>query len=116
MPDFKYGQEEIMRISFFIILIFAILFMYLIPHTWGVNGREIYFSKCGACHKNDGQASSFAPTKYASTQWKRFFKRNKHKRKKNIDSIFTKEEITLVQDYLVKHAADSDQPEAVGLK
>ena len=80
------------------------------------NGKEVFVKKCGNCHKKGGDAPIFAPTKYASSQWNRFFKRNKHKRKKDIGSIFSGEELTAVKEYLANHAADSDQPEAVGLR
>jgi len=80
------------------------------------NGQNIYFNKCGSCHQKGGDVEAFAPSKYASTQWRRFFRRNKHKRKKDISHLFTKDELELVKSYLIKHAADSDQPEAVGLK
>ena len=82
-----------------------------------VDGKAIYITKCGSCHKSGGEAKIFAPTKYASSQWKRFFKRKKHKRRyKDISSLVSKKDINVVKEYLVQHAADSDQPEAVGLK
>ncbi|MCP4715708.1 MAG: cytochrome c [Deltaproteobacteria bacterium] len=79
-------------------------------------GKDIFLKKCGACHKPGGEAGAFAPTKYASTQWERFFARNKHKRKKDISADFTAPEFAAIKNYLIEHAADSDQPEAVGLR
>ena len=55
-------------------------------------------------------------TKYASAQWERYFTRNKHARKKDISADFTASELESVKDYLIRHAADSDQPEAIGLR
>jgi mono/diheme cytochrome c family protein len=80
------------------------------------SGRDIFLNKCGSCHQENGSVKTFAPSKYASTQWRRFFRRNKHKRKKDISDLFTENEFKAVMEYLIKHAADSDQPEAVGLK
>jgi len=80
------------------------------------SGREVFLNKCGSCHQENGVVKAFAPSKYASTQWRRFFRRDKHKRKKDISDLFTENEIKAVMDYLIRHAADSDQPEAVGLK
>jgi len=79
-------------------------------------GLELFRSKCGECHKEGGEGPVFAPTKYASKQWKRFFKRNKHKRKKDISGKVTKDEQKLIEEYLMNHAADSSQPEAAGLR
>lgn len=79
-------------------------------------GKLLFISKCGQCHKSGGSAPLFAPTKYASKQWDRFFARNKHKRKKDISKIVTANEIEKIKNYLIDHAADSSQPEAAGLK
>ncbi len=79
-------------------------------------GQDILISQCGACHRPGGEAPVFAPTKYASRQWGRFFERNTHKRKKDISSYFTSTELKRVKEYLINHAADSDQPVAIGLR
>jgi len=92
------------------------LMLLWIPDVIASDGRSIYFNKCGSCHQEGGDVKAFAPSKYASTQWRRFFRRNKHKRKKDISELFTKDELEKVKTYLIRHAADSDQPEAVGLK
>ena len=84
--------------------------------TYAENGKNIFLNRCGSCHRNGGGATVFAPTKYASSQWERFFARNKHARKKDISTNFSASELNAVKDYLVSHAADSDQPEAIGLR
>ncbi len=105
--------------TFKILLIFfitAFLSIMLSGSVFAADGKGVYLNKCGVCHKAGGDASVFAPTKYASTQWERFFQRNKHKRKKDISADFNEAELNAVKAYLVDHAADSDQPEAVGLR
>ena len=79
-------------------------------------GQDIFISQCGACHRAGGEAPVFAPTKYASRQWGRFFDRNTHKRKKDISRDITASKLKLVKNYLMNHAADSDQPVAIGLR
>ena len=79
-------------------------------------GQDIFTSQCGACHRAGGEAPLFAPTKYASRQWERFFDRNTHKRKKDISSDITPTELKIVKEYLMAHAADSDQTVAIGLR
>jgi len=99
-------------------------FTVLLILTWAIqivpcraaDGKKLFVDKCGQCHKSGGEASVFAPTKYASMQWQRFFQRNKHQRKKDISSRFSQDELDSIEKYLVDHAADSDQPEAVGLR
>lgn len=82
----------------------------------GADGEALFQSKCGQCHKSGGDVPVFAPVKYASIQWERFFKRNKHKRKKDISDIVTPEETEAIKLYLMDHAADSDRPIAAGLR
>ena len=101
--------------SFFIISLLAFLF-YLPMRAVAADGEEILQDKCGQCHGDLKAAPDFSPAKYASTQWVRFFSRDKHSRKKDISGRFSKEELKAVEDYLVLHAADSDQPEAIGLR
>jgi len=90
--------------------------IFYITSGYALDGKDIFLVKCGVCHQGGKEVSAFAPTKYATTQWERFFKRNKHKRKKDISHLFTQDEWQAVKEYLVNHAADSDQPEAVGLR
>ncbi|MBF0452109.1 MAG: hypothetical protein HQK75_15515 [Candidatus Magnetomorum sp.] len=101
----------------FRILVDMILLVFIwVSISMASNGRDIFINKCGSCHQENGDVKAFAPSKYASTQWRRFFHRDKHKRKKDISDLFTETEIKNVSEYLIRHAADSDQPEAVGLK
>ena len=103
----------------YIVLTFLAVFAvsaFTFSPAYASNGKTVFINKCGSCHKSGGEAEAFAPTKYASTQWDRFFARNKHKRKKDISADYTEAELTAVKTYLINHAADSDQPEAVGLR
>lgn len=105
-----------MRFRTVITLLITFLFVGAVYLSAAGNGKALFVSKCGQCHKSGGSAPVFAPTKYASKQWDRFFKRNKHKRKKDISSIVKESEAELIKQYLIDHAADSSQPEAAGLK
>ena len=86
------------------------------PALYGADGGEVFMDKCGSCHGSGGEAPAFAPTKYASVQWQRFFERDKHARKKDISDKLSASEIAAVSAYLMQHAADSEQPEAAGLR
>lgn len=78
-------------------------------------GKDVFKNKCGSCHSQGGEAPVFAPAKYASIQWERFFDRNKHKKYRDISFMIVGNELDEVKEYLKNHAADSDRPEAVGL-
>lgn len=99
-----------------IIVLTGLCLLILTVSSAHADGQDIFISKCGACHRTGGEATMFAPTKYASLQWGRFFDSNKHNRKKDISSDFTPNELDLVKNYLMAHAADSAQPVAIGLR
>jgi len=105
-------------LKYTVLLFFLLVSIFLagISTVYADDGKDVFINKCGSCHKSGGEAAAFAPTKYASTQWDRFFQRNKHKRKKDISAEVTEADIAAVNVYLINHAADSDQPEAVGLR
>ena len=79
--------------------------------------KSLFKNKCCSCHKNGGEAMAISPSINAIKQWKRFFKKNKHKRKyKDISAIVSKEESDEILSYLILHAADSKKPQAFGLR
>ncbi len=102
------------KILCFIILL-VLIGLCIQPGAYAADGKKLYVTKCGKCHTG-GNAPDFAPVKYASSQWNRFFSRNKHKRKKDISGEITPEEIKIIEKYLIDHAADSDLPIAAGLR
>lgn len=79
-------------------------------------GDNRFESKCLNCHKDKGEAPAIGPTKYASVQWIKFFERQKHNRKRDISAMVMPEDVEVIREYLVLHSADSDRPEAAGVK
>ncbi len=95
-------------------ILFVSLFMGSLILTAGSDkAKDLFVSKCGQCHKK-GKAPEFSTSKYASKQWKRFFTRNKHKRKKDISGVVTKDELKVIEKYLIDNAADSSKGESAG--
>lgn len=103
------------NVKLLLVFLALVLVINILPCHAG-KGKNLFVQRCGQCHKQGGEAPTFAATKYAGAQWERFFERNKHKRKKDISSLISAEEQQKVKKYLVNHAVDSDQPEAVGLR
>ena len=87
-----------------------------VPVSYSDQGEELFMTKCGACHGMGGEAPSFSPVKYAATQWKRFFDRDKHARRKDISNEISTTDMAIIKEYLMTHAADSDLPIAAGLR
>ncbi len=106
-------KKPLLIFSYFIV---PFVFFFLSHHSSASTpGKNSFKTKCLCCHKKNG-AAVIGPAKYASIQWVKFFKREKHKRKKDISSTVFSDDIELIKVYLVAHAADSDRPEAAGLR
>jgi mono/diheme cytochrome c family protein len=83
---------------------------------YAADGKAVFTGKCLECHLGSGKGGKVVPGKFAALQWERFFNENRHARKFDIRSRFTPEEFDAVLEYLIKHAADSEKPEAAGLR
>ena len=110
------SSERKIHFLFFFLVASLAIFSTLSFSSASTPGKTQFASKCLICHKKDGEAQEIGPSKYASIQWEKFFKREKHQKKKDISSMVFPEDIAIIQEYLMRHAADSDRPEAAGLR
>ncbi|MDY6853330.1 MAG: cytochrome c [Thermodesulfobacteriota bacterium] len=105
-----------MRKVLCILIIFVLLSLFnYLPFSYSASGESVYKTKCGACHGR-GLAPDFSPAKYASLQWKRFFEKNKHARKRDLSNDISPADMSAAKVYLMSHAADSDLPIATGIR
>ena len=72
------------------------------------SGDALFLQSCGACHKKGGKAAIVNPADKAGTVWEKYFARGRH----SVDMGMSDADLQAVVKYLVKHAADSDQPAA----
>ena len=86
------------------------------PLIYCGDGEAIFQSKCGKCHRSGGEGPDLSPSKFAASQWERFFDRDKHGRKKDISGEISAADQGYVKSYLMDHAADSDAPIAAGVR
>jgi len=98
------------------LVVAAALALVLAPGLYAADGKAVFTGKCLECHGASGAGGKVLPAKYAVRQWQRFFDENRHARKMDISSRFTREELDAVLKYLTDHAADSEKPEAAGLR
>ncbi|MDY6970822.1 MAG: cytochrome c [Thermodesulfobacteriota bacterium] len=102
-------------ISLFVSFLF--LFLFICPSdSRSQDGEAVFKSACGRCHGSGGEGPAFSPVKFASSQWERFFDREKHNRWKDLSGVISGADMDAVKQYLMSHAADSDLPVASGLK
>jgi len=98
---------------------FVIVFVVIINIPWcecsfANDAGTLFVQKCGSCHKNNNKIRSFTPARYTSAQWRRFFDKNKHKRKENINHLMSSDERNAIRMYLMSHSKDSTEPDVVG--
>lgn len=78
-------------------------------------GKFLFKNRCKECHWPDKAGGDVTPIFYTQKQWESFFSKGKYLRKMdNLDKEFTAEDLGHIQQYLIEHAADSDQPETCG--
>ncbi|MDY6853333.1 MAG: cytochrome c [Thermodesulfobacteriota bacterium] len=104
------------KIVCIILIYLTFCFLTPLPFANAQKGEEVFLTKCGTCHGKGGKAPNLSPVKFASTQWKRFFEKNKHARRTDISDVVSVPEIIAVKVYLMEHAADSDLPIATGTR
>ncbi len=71
-------------------------------------GADLFIQKCGSCHKSGSAAASINPADKAGRVWQKYFKRGRHP----VDTGISAGDTSAIIEYLVDHAADSDQPAA----
>ncbi len=96
--------------------IWITIFILGVSPVYGGPGKEMFAQKCLNCHINSEETEVVNPVDKASMQWRRFFKRHKHNRFKDISELLTPEDKQQILEYLVDHASDSDQPEIAGVR
>ena len=74
------------------------------------SGQALFIDKCASCHRNGGEAAPVNPADKAGIVWDKYFKRGRHP--VALETKMSEAELEAVKEYLMKHAADSDQPEA----
>ena len=110
MKTHQWRQAQ--RSLFFIFLAAVIWF---VPGAAQAGNQDLFVEKCGSCHGKGKEAAAVNPSDYAASQWKNYFKRNKHQRKKRIGHLVSEDEFNAIRDYLMDNAADSDHPVAAAI-
>jgi len=110
----KIEDKAIKMKDFWICFLILIMTFSCIDHTRADDSSALFINKCGSCHKNNKKIRAFTPARYTSAQWRRFFDKNKHRRKKDITQLVTPEELSDIKMYLISHSKDSAEPDVVG--
>ena len=87
-------------------------------------GRELYKENCKSCHLPDSPNGEYTPMSLIQDQWKDFFDHKlvpahesvvdpAHEGKKVLD-LMSPEELNLLRDWTIDHAADSEHPMTCG--
>jgi len=87
-----------------------------LPEGKGNEGKGRYYFRqtCKECHTKDAEGGLVTPLTKTQAQWRRYFVKGKHSGAEALTKIMTDDQLLDVQTFLVKHAADSLQPETCG--
>jgi cytochrome c5 len=77
-------------------------------------GKYLYKKDCRTCHVEGGEAKALTPMSKTQAQWGRQFQKGTHPDKAKAWKGLSEQDIKDIQQYLINHAADSDQPETCG--
>ncbi len=78
-------------------------------------GRYYFRQTCKDCHTKGAKGGEVTPLTKTMAQWQTYFVKGKHaKGGEELTKVMPAEQLIDVQTYLVKHAADSLQPETCG--
>jgi cytochrome c5 len=82
-------------------------------------GRTLFRSTCKSCHVKNGGAKDLSPLTKTQAQWARVFTKGIAPMVTRVQTKTGKSlvpaDLSDIQVFLVKHAADSDQPETCGI-
>jgi hypothetical protein len=96
----NFGRYALYVINF--LSIFRSITLFSLP-VLAKDNAELFVSKCGSFHKEDGVARVANPADKAANVWIRYFKRLSRRHPVDLHKI---------QVYLIKYAADSKTPYA----
>lgn len=78
-------------------------------------GRYYFRQTCKDCHTKGAKGGEVTPLTKTMAQWRTYFTKGKHlKGTEDLSKVMPAEQLIDVQTFLVKHAADSLQPETCG--
>ena len=84
-------------------------------------GKVFYKKNCRVCHDGSTEAKELSPISKTMKQWTREFVAKGTvptgcvaRTKDEVGTELTSQDLTDIQSYLVRHAADSDQPATCG--
>ena len=95
------------------ILMLTCLWWITADNAPAIDGGELFIRECGSCHQQGGKVKPVNPADKAEVVWGKYFKRDRHPVK--LSTISTSDELTSILEYLQRHAADSDSPEAAAI-
>lgn len=78
-------------------------------------GRYYFRQTCKDCHTKGAKGGEVTPLSKTMAQWRSYFLKGKHSMgSEPLAKVIPAEQLVDVQTFLVKHAADSLQPETCG--
>lgn len=77
-------------------------------------GRYYFRQTCKGCHTKGAKGGEVTPLAKTMAQWSKYFVKGSHTGSEPLSKLLNEQQLLDVQTFLVKHAADSLQPETCG--
>ena len=87
-------------------------------------GVDLYKEYCKPCHEEDSENGEYTPMTLIQDQWNRFFEEDyvethsgvmdPNRDSQPVTQVISEEDLELIKQFAVDHAADSEQPMTCG--
>ncbi len=77
-------------------------------------GRYYFRQTCKDCHTKGAKGGEVTPLTKTMAQWSSYFVKGRHTSAEPLAKLMNEQQLLDIQTFLVKHAADSLQPETCG--
>lgn len=110
--DFK---NTVKLLAVTVILGLSVSVVWSMPKGNETKGRFYFKQTCKSCHTKGAAGGEISPMSKTQAQWERYFTIGKHnKGTEPLSKHLNEVQLRDARAYLVKHAADSSQPETCG--
>lgn len=77
-------------------------------------GKYLFKKTCKKCHSDGAEGGELTPVSFIIEQWEEFFAEDVHQGDEKLSTSFKPEDLEHIRAFLIKFAADSEQPMTCG--
>ena len=77
-------------------------------------GKYLFKKNCKKCHTEDGEGGELTPVTNIMEAWEEIFSEDVHFGEEIFSETFKEKDLKIIEKFLIKYAADSEQPMTCG--